>query len=158
MARSTALQTTTRFFFIKNYSAQVLKANMKIVGATEHAVVLYRDKLPKFNNGRTETEKGHMIYNWFEWRRDSSKDYPQSTPNTKADKRFEKAYRNLYRPGRHCLTPWRGAVPHCGRLMSSAGVVTALRLTKTFIGKQRKKCYQPMLGTHTAQQSLFVGV
>ena len=25
-------------FFIKNYSAQVLKANMKIVGATEHAV------------------------------------------------------------------------------------------------------------------------
>ena len=24
---------------------------MRIVGATEHAVVLYRDKLPKFNNG-----------------------------------------------------------------------------------------------------------
>ena len=37
-------------FFVKNYSSQVLKANMKIVGATEHAVVLYRDKLPKFNN------------------------------------------------------------------------------------------------------------
>ena len=36
--------------FIKNYSAQVLKANMRIVGATEHAVILYRDKLPKFNN------------------------------------------------------------------------------------------------------------
>ncbi len=28
-------------FFCKNYSAQVLKANMKIVGATEFAVVLY---------------------------------------------------------------------------------------------------------------------
>ena len=37
-------------FFTKNYSAQVLKANMKIVGATEFAVVLYRDKLPKFRN------------------------------------------------------------------------------------------------------------
>ena len=36
--------------FIKNFSSQVLKANMKIVGATEYAVVLYRDKLPKFNN------------------------------------------------------------------------------------------------------------
>ena len=36
--------------FIKNYSSQVLKANMKIVGATEYAVVLYRDRLPKFNN------------------------------------------------------------------------------------------------------------
>ncbi len=51
-------------FFFKNYSAQVLKANMKIVGATEHALVLYRDKLPKFNNGRTETEKGKMIFNY----------------------------------------------------------------------------------------------
>ena len=51
--------------FCKNYSAQVLKANMKIVGATEYAVVLYRDKLPKFNND------GHMIFNWFEWRRNS---------------------------------------------------------------------------------------
>ena len=50
-------------FFIKNYSAQVLKSNMRIVGATEFAVVLYRDKLPKFNNN------GRMIYNWFEWKR-----------------------------------------------------------------------------------------
>lgn len=64
-------------FFIKNYSAQVLKANMKIVGATEHAVVLYRDKLPKFRNG------GKMIFNWFEWRRDSTKDYPKIHPTQK---------------------------------------------------------------------------
>lgn len=63
-------------FFIKNYSAQVLKANMKIVGATEHAVVLYRDKLPKFNNS------GNMIFNWFEWRRDG-KDYPSIHPTQK---------------------------------------------------------------------------
>lgn len=64
-------------FFIKNYSAQVLKANMKIVGAVEHAVVLYRDKLPKFNNG------GHMIFNWFEWKRDSVKQYPKIHPTQK---------------------------------------------------------------------------
>lgn len=76
--------------FIKNYSAQVLKANMKIVGATEYAVVLYRDKLPKFNNGRqidNETGKpirgtGHMIFNWFEWKRDS-KDIPKIHPTQK---------------------------------------------------------------------------
>ncbi|WP_034541596.1 hypothetical protein, partial [Liquorilactobacillus mali] len=36
--------------FVKKSSSQVLKANMKIVGACEYAVVLYRDKLPKFNN------------------------------------------------------------------------------------------------------------
>lgn len=70
-------------FFIKNYSAQVLKANMKIVGATEHAVVLYRDKLPKFNNGRTNTQKGRMIFNWFEWKRDNSKVYPKIHPTQK---------------------------------------------------------------------------
>jgi len=32
--------------FIKNTSPQVLKANMRIVGATEYALVLYRQKLP----------------------------------------------------------------------------------------------------------------
>lgn len=63
--------------FCKNYSAQVLKANMKIVGATEYAVVLYRDKLPKFNNN------GRMIFNWFEWKRDSSKQYPKIHPTQK---------------------------------------------------------------------------
>ena len=75
--------------FIKNYSAQVLKANMKIVGATEYAVVLYRDKLPKFNNGRSYDENGKiirgsgkMIFNWFEWKRDS-KDYPKIHPTQK---------------------------------------------------------------------------
>jgi site-specific DNA-methyltransferase (adenine-specific) len=70
-------------FFIKNYSAQVLKANMRIVGATEHAVVLYRDKLPKFNNGRSETEKGKMVFNWFEWKRDNAKMYPKIHPTQK---------------------------------------------------------------------------
>lgn len=64
-------------FFCKNYSGQVLKANMKIVGATEFAVVLYRDKLPKFNND------GHMIFNWFEWKRDSAKEYPKIHPTQK---------------------------------------------------------------------------
>lgn len=68
--------------FCKNYSAQVLKANMKIVGATEYAVVLYRDKLPKFNN-KDENGNGHMIFNWFEWKRDNSKTYPKIHPTQK---------------------------------------------------------------------------
>ena len=75
--------------FIKNYSAQVLKANMKIVGATEYALVLYRDKLPKFNNGRQYDEDGkvirgtgHMIFNWFEWEKDG-KDIPKIHPTQK---------------------------------------------------------------------------
>ena len=50
---------------------------MKIVGATEYALVLYRDKLPKFNN------KGKMIFNWFEWKRDSSNVIPKIHPTQK---------------------------------------------------------------------------
>ena len=43
------------FIFYKNYSAQVLKANMRAVGNFETAVLFYRDKLPKFrNNGKME--------------------------------------------------------------------------------------------------------
>lgn len=62
--------------FVKNYSGQVLKANMKIVGATEYAVVLYRDKLPKFNNNN------RMIFNWFKWERDTTtpKVHPTQKP------------------------------------------------------------------------------
>ncbi len=51
--------------FRKNYSAQVLKANMKIVGNCEYAVLLYRDKLPKFNND------GKMIFNCMDYQRDT---------------------------------------------------------------------------------------
>ena len=76
-------QNSYPLVFIKNYSAQVLKANMKIVGATEYAVVLYRDKLPKFNNGKSETGKGKMIFNWFEWKRDNAKVYPKIHPTQK---------------------------------------------------------------------------
>ncbi len=62
--------------FIKNYSAQVLKANMRVVGATEYAIVLYRDKLPKFNNN------GSMVFNWLDWARDNSvpKIHPTQKP------------------------------------------------------------------------------
>lgn len=79
-------------FFVKNYSAQVLKANMKIVGATEYAVVLYRDKLPKFNNGCQKDENGKtirgtgkMIFNWFNWEKDG-KEIPKIHPTQKPGK------------------------------------------------------------------------
>ena len=84
--------------FCKNYSAQVLKANMKIVGATEYALILYRDKLPKFNN-KDSDGKGHMIFNWKDggdenewvqnngtylmWEKDNSKEVPKIHPTQK---------------------------------------------------------------------------
>ena len=62
--------------FIKDSSSQVLKANMKIVGATEYAVVLYREKLPKFNN------QGKMVLNWLKWNRDGKR-IPKIHPTQK---------------------------------------------------------------------------
>lgn len=50
--------------FRKNYSAQVLKANMRIVGNCEYGLVLYRDKLPKFNND------GMMVFNCMDFPRE----------------------------------------------------------------------------------------
>jgi site-specific DNA-methyltransferase (adenine-specific) len=75
-------------FFIKNYSAQTLKANMRVVGAMEYAVVLYRDKLPKFNNEKWVDEKGiehgKMVFNWFEWEKDKKEDnIPKIHPTQK---------------------------------------------------------------------------
>lgn len=61
--------------FRKNFSAQVLKANMKVVGNCEYGLILYRDKLPKFNN------EGRMIFNCMEWERDN--DTPKFHPTQK---------------------------------------------------------------------------
>lgn len=63
-------------FFIKNYSPQVLKANMRVVGATEHAILFYRDRLPKFRNN------GKMVFNWFSWEKDD-KSVPKIHPAQK---------------------------------------------------------------------------
>lgn len=81
-AKKHGLLKSYPLIFVKNYSSQVLKANMKIVGATEYAVVLYRDKLPKFNN-IGQDGKNHMIFNWFEWKRDTSKEYAKIHPTQK---------------------------------------------------------------------------
>jgi site-specific DNA-methyltransferase (adenine-specific) len=62
--------------FRKNFSAQVLKANMRVVGNCEYAIILYREKLPKFNNF------GKMIFNCLDWEKDSSvkKIHPTQKP------------------------------------------------------------------------------
>lgn len=90
-------------FFVKNYSAQVLKANMKIVGATEFAMVLYRDKLPKFRNG------GHMVFNWFEWKRDSGGTYPRLHPTQKPIGLLKRLIEVFTDPGDVVIDPVAGS-------------------------------------------------
>ncbi len=69
LAKKYGLNNYINLVFRKNFSAQVLKANMRIVGNAEYGLVLYRDKLPKFNNNRK------MIFNIIDWQKDSTKDF-----------------------------------------------------------------------------------
>jgi site-specific DNA-methyltransferase (adenine-specific) len=64
LAKRYGLNNYINLVFRKNFSAQVLKANMKIVGNCEYGLLFYREKLPKFNN------KGKMIFNCMDWERD----------------------------------------------------------------------------------------
>lgn len=64
LAKRYGLNNYISLVFRKNFSAQVLKANMRIVGNCEYGLLFYRDKLPKFNN------KGKMIMNCIDWERD----------------------------------------------------------------------------------------
>jgi site-specific DNA-methyltransferase (adenine-specific) len=76
LAKKYGLNRYINLVFRKNFSAQVLKANMKIVGNCEYGLVLYRDRLPKFNNN------GKMIFNCIDWPRDneSEKIHPTQKP------------------------------------------------------------------------------
>lgn len=87
--------------FIKNQSPQVLKANMRIVGATEYALVLYRDKLPKFNND------GMMIFNWFKWQVDNS--YPKIHPTQKPVPVLKRLIEIFTDPGDVVIDPVAGS-------------------------------------------------
>ncbi len=66
LAKRYGLNKYINLVFRKNFSAQVLKANMKIVGNCEYGLLFYRDKLPKFNNDRK------MVFNCMDWERDPS--------------------------------------------------------------------------------------
>ena len=101
--------------FCKNYSPQVLKANMRIVGAVEYALVLYRDKLPKFRNGVQSDENGktipgtgHMIFNWFTWERDG-KDIPKIHPAQKSVKVLKKLIQTFTDQGDVVIDPCAGS-------------------------------------------------
>lgn len=76
LAKRYGLNRYINLVFRKNFSAQVLKANMKIVGNCEYGLLLYRDRLPKFNNN------GKMIFNCIDWPRDtvSEKIHPTQKP------------------------------------------------------------------------------
>lgn len=101
--------------FVKNYSPQVLKVNMRVVGATEYALILYRDRLPKFRNGvktgpdgKNIRGTGKMIFNWFEWEKDG-KEIPKIHPAQKPVKVIKKLIEIFTDPGDVVIDPCCGS-------------------------------------------------
>ncbi|MDK7238681.1 site-specific DNA-methyltransferase [Corynebacterium amycolatum] len=75
-AKKAGFKNYINLVFRKRTSPQVLKANMRVVGNAEYALILYRDKLPKFNN------RGRMVMNVMDWPRDPNtpKVHPTQKP------------------------------------------------------------------------------
>lgn len=126
--------------FRKNFSAQVLKANMKIVGNCEYGLVLYRDKLPKFNN------EGRMIFNCFDWPRDTKT--PKIHPTQKPVPLLERLIEIFTNPGDVVIDPCAGsgssllAAANCGRR------AYGFEIKKDFYRDAKKmlqECVQPKL-------------
>lgn len=87
--------------FRKNYSPQVLKANMKVVGNCEYAMLLYRDKLPKFRND------GKMIFNCMDYQRDN--ETPKIHPTQKSIHVLKNLINIFTDPGDTVIDPVAGS-------------------------------------------------
>lgn len=108
--------------FRKNFSAQVLKANMKIVGCCEYGLVLYKNKLPKFNN------QGNMIMNCFDWPRDTTT--PKIHPTQKPVPLLERLIEIFTDPNDVVIDPTAG---------SGSSLLAAAHLNRRAYGFEIKK-------------------
>lgn len=127
-------------FFIKNYSAQTLKANMRIVGAMEYAVVLYRDKLPKFRNERKQDGSGTMVFNWFEWERDLKEDnIPKIHPTQKPVRVLKKLIEIFTDEGDIVIDPVAGSGTTLRACMELNRSCYGFEIDKTFYKEAKEK-------------------
>ena len=125
LAKRYGINNYINLVFRKNFSAQVLKANMKIVGNAEYGLVLYRDKLPKFNNN------GTMVFNIIDWEKDE-KDilYTKIHPTQKPIKLLEKLIKIFTDKGDVVIDPVAG---------SGSTLIAANNLERKAFGFEIKK-------------------
>jgi site-specific DNA-methyltransferase (adenine-specific) len=108
--------------FRKNFSAQVLKANMRVVGNCEYALLLYRDKLPKFNNNKK------MIFNCMDWEKDGESE--KIHPTQKPVKLLQQLITLFTDPGEVVIDPVAG---------SASTLIAAVRSDRSAYGFEIKK-------------------
>jgi site-specific DNA-methyltransferase (adenine-specific) len=141
-AKDYGLNNYINLVFIKNFSAQVLKANMRVVGNCEYGLILYRDKLPKFNNN------GKMVFNAMEWPRDTESE--KIHPTQKPVKLLERLISLFTDEGEVVIDPC------CG---SGSAVIAAHRSGRSGYGFEIKKNFHKLacewLERERQQQSIF---
>lgn len=141
-AKEFGLNKYINLVFRKNFSAQVLKANMRVVGNCEYGLLLYRDKLPKFNNN------GSMVFNCFEYRRDTYT--PRIHPTQKPVKLLERMIELFTDKGDVVIDPCAGSGT---TLLAAANLgrrAYGFEIKKNFCA-EAKRCILPLV-----QRSLFV--
>lgn len=121
-AKEHGLNNYINLVFRKNFSAQVLKANMRVVGNCEYALILYRDKLPKFNNN------GKMFFNCMEWEKDTASE--KLHPCQKPVKLLQKLIYLFTDPGEVVIDPVAG---------SASSIIAAIECGRSGYGFEIKK-------------------
>lgn len=142
-AKKHGLKNYINLVFVKNSSAQVLKANMRVVGNCEYGIILYRDKLPKFNN------YGKMIFNAIPWEKDGASE--KIHPTQKPVKLIEKLIDVFTDAGDVVIDPCAG---------SASTLVAAYRLGRISYGFEIKKDFfkaaSDRIEYEKRQASLFI--
>lgn len=121
---------------------------MKIVGATEFAVVLYRDKLPKFRNVGEDGEK-HMVFDWFRWERDSRKEYPKIHPTQKPVGVLKRLIEVFTDPGDVVIDPVAGSGTTLRAAYELGRSAYGFEVDKSFYEAAREKMLAPILAEKT---------
>jgi len=104
LAKKYEIKNYINMVFRKNFSAQVLKANMRPVGNAEYGLIFYREKLPKFNNN------GKMVFNVMDWESDDDAyPYRKIHPTQKPIKLLEKLISIFTDPGDVVIDPCAGS-------------------------------------------------
>jgi len=136
LAKQYGIMNYINLVFRKNYSAQVLKANMRIVGNAEYGLLLYREKLPKFNNS------GKMVFNILDWEEDTNPLYRKIHPTQKPVKLLEKLISIFTDPGDVVIDPVAG---------SGSTLVAAQNLGRRAYGFEIKKDFHREATTWIAE-------
>ncbi len=123
LAKRYGLNNYINLVFRKNFSAQVLKANMKVVGNSEYGLIFYREKLPKFNNN------GKMVFNCMDWEKDDV-NTPKLHPTQKPLPLLRKLIEIFTDEGDIVIDPCAG---------SGSTLVAAIRSNRTAYGFEIKK-------------------